>query len=140
MGELGLPQPPGKPDHTAVRSVLGLDVGFHEPWGWTPYHYGRWFLYGKSWMWWPGPVDGGGKLPPGVGSGYVSFFGFGGHRGVSVGFGSVGWLPLGPGDSFYPWYGRNGSQLKGGRVTDATNITDSLASSPHCATTTSSPM
>jgi hypothetical protein len=95
----------------------------HEPWGWTPYHYGRWFLYGKSWMWWPGPVDGEENYRPEWAPAYVSFFGFGGHRGVSVGFGSVGWLPLGPGDSFYPWYGRNGSQWKGVSVTDATNVT-----------------
>src|SRR5207245_2004505 len=44
-------------------------------------------------------------------------------------FGSVGWLPIGPGDSFYPWcgtwYGRNGSQLNvvNVNVTDATDIT-----------------
>jgi hypothetical protein len=95
----------------------------HEPWGWAPYHYGRWFLYGKSWMWWPGPVDGAGNYRPEWAPAYVSFFGFGGHRGVSLGFGSVGWLPLGPGDLFYPWYGGNGSQLKGVSVTDATNIT-----------------
>ena len=94
-----------------------------EPWGWTPYHYGRWFLYGKSWMWWPGPVDGGGNYRPEWAPAYVSFFGFGGHQGVSVGFGSVGWLPLGPGDLFYPWYGPNTSQLKGVSITDATNIT-----------------
>ena len=95
----------------------------HEPWGWTPYHYGRWFLYGKSWMWWPGPVNDGGNYRPEWAPAYVSFFGFGGHRGASVGFGSVGWLPLGPGDSFYPWYGLNPSQLKGVSVTDAINIT-----------------
>src|SRR6202795_4152519 len=95
----------------------------HEPWGWAPYHYGRWFLYGKSWMWWPGPVDGGGNYRREWAPAYVSFFGFGGHRGVFVGFGSVGWLPLGPGDSFYPWYGGKGSQLKEVSVTDATNIT-----------------
>jgi hypothetical protein len=95
----------------------------HEPWGWTPYHYGRWFLHGKSWMWWPGPVDGERNYRPEWAPAYVSFFGFGGQRGVSVGFGSVGWLPLGPGDSFYPWYGETGSQLKGVSVTDATNIT-----------------
>jgi hypothetical protein len=95
----------------------------HELWGWTPYHYGRWFLYGKSWMWWPGPVNDEGNYRPEWAPAYVSFFGFGGHRGASVGFGSVGWLPLGPGDSFYPWYGLNGSQLKGVSVTDATSIT-----------------
>jgi len=95
----------------------------HEPWGWTPYHYGRWFLYGKSWVWWPGPVDGDGNYRPEWAPAYVSFFGFGGHRGVSAGFGSVGWLPIGPGDSFYPWYGQNGSQLNVVNITDATDIT-----------------
>ena len=94
-----------------------------EPWGWTPYHYGRWFLYGKSWVWWPGPVDGDGNYRPEWAPAYVSFFGFGRHRGVSAGFGSVGWLPIGPGDSFYPWY--RGSQLNVLKVnvTDATDIT-----------------
>jgi FecR protein len=94
-----------------------------EPWGWTPYHYGRWFLYGKSWMWWPGRVDGERNYRPEWAPAYVSFFGFGGHRGAIVGFGTVGWLPLGPGDRFYPWYGQSGSQLKGVSVTDATNVT-----------------
>src|SRR6266852_503437 len=94
-----------------------------EPWGWTPYHYGRWFLYGKSWVWWPGPVDGDGNYRPEWAPAYVSFFGFGGHRAVSAGFGSVGWLPIGPGDSFYPWYGSNGSQSNVVNATDATNIT-----------------
>jgi hypothetical protein len=99
----------------------------HEPWGWTPYHYGRWFLYGKSWVWWPGPVDGDGNYRPEWAPAYVSFFGFGRHREASVGFGSVGWLPIGPGDSFYPWYGPsygpNGSQSSVVDVIDATNIT-----------------
>jgi FecR protein len=97
-----------------------------EPWGWAPYHYGRWFLYGSSWMWWPGPVDGDGDYLPEWAPAYVSFFGFGGHHGVSVGFGfgSVGWLPIGPGDPFYPWYGRYGSHFNVVNVTDATNSTN----------------
>jgi hypothetical protein len=100
----------------------------HEPWGWTPYHYGRWFLYGKSWVWWPGPVDGDGNYRPEWAPAYVSFFGFGSHRGVSARFGSLGWLPIGPGDSFYPWYGtwygRDGSQsnVDNVNVPDATDI------------------
>src|ERR1700676_4606097 len=96
-----------------------------EPWGWTPYHYGRWFLYGKSWVWWPGPVDGDGNYRPEWAPAYVSFFGLGGPRGSSAGFGSVGWLPIGPGDSFYPWYGQKDSQsnVVDVNVTDATSIT-----------------
>src|SRR5271157_126343 len=98
----------------------------YEPWGWAPYHYGRWFLYGSSWVWWPGPVDGDGNDRPEWAPAYVSFFGFGGHRGVSggFGFGSVGWLPIGPGDRSYPWYGQYGSHFDVVNVTDATRITN----------------
>src|SRR5579859_3991940 len=78
----------------------------YEPWGWAPYHYGRWFYYGSSWNWWPGPVDYDDYYPV-WSPAYVSFFGFGGGGfSVGVGFGSIGWCPLGPFDSFYPWYGR----------------------------------
>ncbi|HVA95150.1 MAG TPA: DUF6600 domain-containing protein [Candidatus Dormibacteraeota bacterium] len=79
----------------------------YEPWGWTPYHYGRWFVYGGNWGWWPGPVYAGYR--PLWAPAYVSFFGYGGGGwgvGVGIGFGNVGWLPCGPGDRFYPWYGR----------------------------------
>ena len=76
----------------------------YEPWGWAPYHYGRWFVYDDSWYWWPGPVYAG--YYPQWGPAYVSFFGFGGRGGFGFGFGSIGWCPIGPHDSFYPWYGR----------------------------------
>ncbi|MGD1157848.1 MAG: DUF6600 domain-containing protein [Terriglobia bacterium] len=90
----------------------------YEPWGWAPYHYGRWFFYGSSWCWWPGRGFYGAR--PLWGPGYVSFFGFGGrHGGVGVGFGfgSIGWLPLGPHDGFSPWWGH-------GRSFNVTNITN----------------
>jgi hypothetical protein len=80
-------------------------VGY-EPWGWAPYHYGRWFPYGTSWAWWPGPVWAG--YNPFWAPAYVSFFGWGGGFGFSVGFGGwggFGWLPLGPCDWFHPWWG-----------------------------------
>ncbi|HWX52953.1 MAG TPA: DUF6600 domain-containing protein [Verrucomicrobiae bacterium] len=74
----------------------------YEPWGWAPYHYGRWFYYGSSWSWWPGPVYP--AYRPLWAPAFVFFFGFGHHSGF--GFGSIGWLPVGPCDRFYPWYGR----------------------------------
>ncbi len=83
----------------------------YEPWGWAPYHYGRWFSYNNAWMWWPGPVWGVGLgYRPIWAPAYVSFFGFGysGRHfsfGLGFGFGSYGWLPIGPGDCFVPWYG-----------------------------------
>jgi len=79
----------------------------YEPWGWAPYHYGRWFVYGSSWVWWPGPVYAQPYYRPVWAPAYVSFFGWGGGFGVNVGFGwgSIGWLPIGPCDRFYPWWG-----------------------------------
>src|SRR6202158_3655493 len=94
----------------------------YEPWGWAPYHYGRWFVYNSSWVWWPGPAYGYPRYRPVWAPAYVSFFGFGGEFGVGFGFGSVGWLPIGPCDSFYPWYGRRGSRYKVVNITNITNI------------------
>lgn len=75
----------------------------YEPWGWAPYHYGRWFVYGPNWVWWPGPVTP--FYQPIWAPAYVSFFGWGGGFGVGVGFGSIGWLPIGPCDPYRPWWG-----------------------------------
>jgi hypothetical protein len=81
-----------------------------EPWGWAPYHYGRWFLNGASWAWWPGPVGIYPRYYPVWAPAYVSFFGWGGGWGFGVGlgfrgWGGFGWLPIGPGDWFHPWWG-----------------------------------
>jgi FecR protein len=84
-------------------------VGY-EPWGWAPYHYGRWFWYGSSWAWWPGPAWG--WYRPFWAPAYVSFWGWGPGWGFGFGFGfgwggwgGFGWLPIGPGDWFHPWWG-----------------------------------
>ncbi len=93
----------------------------YEPWGWAPYHYGRWFLYSGSWCWWPGPVYA--SYYPVWAPAYVSFFGFGFRSGgfaLGFGFGNIGWLPIGPGDYFHPWYGRGRNVVN---VTNITNIT-----------------
>jgi FecR protein len=87
----------------------------YEPWGWAPYHYGRWFVYGGRWAWWPGPVVGYPGYYPIWSPAYVSFFGFGGGGfgfgvGFGFGFGRFGWLPCGPGDWYHPWFGRYGGR------------------------------
>ena len=99
----------------------------YEPWGWAPYHYGRWFYSDASWVWWPGPVGGygygRGYYRPIWAPAYVSFFGFGGGVGVGVGFGSFGWLPIGPCDSFRPWYGgRYGGRFNQVNITNIYNF------------------
>ena len=88
----------------------------YEPWGWAPYHYGRWFYYGNNWCWWPGPVYVGYR--PLWSPAFVFFVGFG-HR-SGFGFGSIGWFPVGPHDPFYPWYGRGFNRVN---VVNITNIT-----------------
>jgi hypothetical protein len=95
-----------------------------EPWGWAPYHYGRWFWWGSRWCWWPGIGYWGPR--PIWAPAYVSFLGFG-FRGVGlgfgIGFGSIGWLPLGPFERPFPWWGhRNGYRAVG--ITDIINVTN----------------
>ena len=97
-----------------------------EPWGWAPYHYGRWFVHGGNWRWWPGPVYS--SYRPLWAPAYVSFlgFGFGGHNwgfGFGFGYNSIGWLPVGPCDQYYPWYGaRHGYGYNAVNITNVTNI------------------
>jgi len=81
-------------------------VGY-EPWGWAPYHYGRWFWYGNAWAWWPGPAWG--WYRPFWAPAYVSFWGWG--WGFRFGWGGFGWLPIGPGDWFHPWWGGYGGRF-----------------------------
>ncbi len=87
-------------------------VGY-EAWGWAPYHYGRWMWYGGAWAWWPGPVWGPGFYRPFWAPAYVSFFGFGDGVGFGFGFGwgGFGWLPIGPCDRFFPWWGGYGGRV-----------------------------
>ena len=99
----------------------------YEPWGWAPYHYGRWFYYGSSWCWWPGPIHA--AFRPIWAPAYVSFFGFGfggRHWGFGFGFGynSIGWLPVGPCDYYYPWYGSRYGYRHGYNAINVTNITN----------------
>lgn len=99
----------------------------YEPWGWAPYHYGRWMYWGDSWVWWPGPVYGYRHYRPVWAPAYVSFFGFGGG-GVGFafggGWGSIGWLPVGPCDGFYPWWGGYRSRFNVVNITNVTNVTN----------------
>ncbi len=97
----------------------------YDPWGWAPYHYGRWFYRGGfGWCWYPGPVYHHYYWRPAL----VSFFGAG-NIGVGVGFGSIGWVPLGPHEPYHAWYGHGWYGFHGGgtyvnnvRVTNVTNI------------------
>ena len=60
-----------------------------EPWGYAPFHYGRWGHWGHRWCWIPGPRG----VRPVYSPALVAWVG-------GPGVGRVGWLPLGPGDRY----------------------------------------
>jgi hypothetical protein len=69
------------------------------PWGYAPYHYGRWAHTHRGWGWIPGPRYARPIYAPAL----VAFVGGGGFS-VGIGSGPIGWFPLGPGEIYNPWY------------------------------------
>jgi hypothetical protein len=78
------------------------------PWGFAPYHYGRWATFGGRWGWIPGPYDATPVYAPAL----VAWVGGGGGgrgSGFSLSFSigtlaAVGWFPLGPREPYFPSY------------------------------------
>jgi hypothetical protein len=89
-----------------------------EPWGFAPFHYGRWVAIGPRWGWIPGPV----VIRPVYAPALVAFVGGGGF---SVGVGVQCWFPLGPRDPYFPWYHHSDVYLRQVNVTNVTvrNVT-----------------
>jgi Family of unknown function (DUF6600) len=65
------------------------------PWGFAPFHYGRWALIDGAWAWVPGPV----LVAPYYSPALVVFV-----SGPRFGVGIQAWFPLGPRDPYIPWY------------------------------------
>ena len=80
----------------------------HAPWGYAPFHYGRWVTIGNRWCWWPGGYVARPVWAPAL----VGFVG-GGNFNVSVGYGSpvVGWYPLAPWHRYRPHYPHNNNYV-----------------------------
>jgi hypothetical protein len=113
-----------------------------QPWGWTwvdsdswgfaPFHYGRWARIHDRWGWTPGEA-GGGRDRPVYSPALVTFVGV--AAGVAVGAAiagrrSVGWVPLGPGEAYHPWYHASQGYLQrinAGHVKDPAAIGNSVA-------------
>jgi hypothetical protein len=86
-----------------------------EPWGYAPFHYGRWVSFNGRWGWVAGPPAAHPIWSPAL----VVFAG-------GVRFGGVGvsaWFPLGPGEPYRPWYPCSP------RYIDQVNITNITATS-----------
>ena len=70
------------------------------PWGFAPFHYGRWAYVGNRWGWVPGPVN----VRPVYAPALVAFVG-GANFSVSVSSGpAIGWFPLAPREVYRPAY------------------------------------
>jgi hypothetical protein len=63
-----------------------------EPWGYAPYHYGRWAFVGDRWYWVPDRMN----VEPVYSPALVAFIPFDQNQ--------IGWVPLGPGDTYVPHY------------------------------------
>src|SRR6266404_5853022 len=64
-----------------------------ESWGYAPYHYGRWANVGNQWYWIPDAVN----TTPAYAPALVAY--------ISLNDANlIGWVPLGPGDSYAPRY------------------------------------
>jgi hypothetical protein len=88
---------PYRNGHWINRDPWGWVWVEDEPWGYAPFHYGRWVNYRGRWGWIPGPQQEHPVWSPAL----VVFAG--GVRGGGGGGLSV-WIPLGPGETYRPWY------------------------------------
>ena len=73
------------------------------PWGFAPFHYGRWAVVGSRWAWVPGRIG----LKPAYAPALVAFVGGGSNDWnlpVVSGKPAVAWFPLAPGEAWQPPY------------------------------------
>ncbi|MEO8051220.1 MAG: DUF6600 domain-containing protein [Acidobacteriota bacterium] len=97
---------PYRDGHWAWIAPWGWTWVDEAPWGFAPYHYGRWSSFNGRWGWIPGPYGVTPLYAPAL-VGWVG--GGGGGSGFSLSFSigtapAVGWFPLGPREPYFPSY------------------------------------
>ncbi|SAK42528.1 DUF6600 domain-containing protein [Caballeronia ptereochthonis] len=99
---------PYREGHWAWQDPWGWTWVDDAPWGFAPYHYGRWAYIGSQWAWVPGPTAV--SAPPAYAPALVAFVG-NGDSGVDwnvaltvggVAAAGLAWFPLGPGEAWHP--------------------------------------
>ncbi len=89
------------------------------PWGFAPFHYGRWVSIGGTWGWTPGAYVARPVFAPAL----VGFYG-GSNFSISFSVGgpaaALGWYPLAPWERYAPSYTRNTTYIN--RVNNITII------------------
>jgi hypothetical protein len=111
---------PYRHGHWAWISPWGWTWIDDAPWGFAPFHYGRWVHVHDRWAWAPGPI----VRRPVYAPALVAFVGGSGWS-VSVSNGpAVGWFPLGWREPFHPWYRASHRHVHNVNVTHVTNVTN----------------
>ncbi len=98
---------PYREGHWADVQPWGYTWVDDAPWGFAPFHYGRWIDHDGRWGWIPADRDLGERYRPVYAPALVTFFGIGVAAGITIGAlsgRSIGWVPLGPGEAFRPYY------------------------------------
>ncbi len=106
---------PYRVGHWAWVEPWGWTWVSHEPWGFAPYHYGRWAVIGGTWGWVPGPV----AVAPVYAPALVAFVG---GDGFSLDIGLQAWFPLGPREPYLPWYHHGDNYLRQVNLANARGI------------------
>src|SRR5271169_3281610 len=93
---------PYRTGHWAWVDPWGWTWVDDAPWGFAPFHYGRWAFVSTRWCWVPGPI----AVRPVYAPALVAFIGGGGFS-LALAAGPVAgiaWFPLGPGEVYQPAY------------------------------------
>jgi hypothetical protein len=119
--------------HWAWISPWGWTWVDDEPWGFAPFHYGRWVVVGGVWGWVPCPprpvaVVGVAYVRPVYAPALVAWVG-GPHFSVGIGIGGgggvgVAWFPLGPRDVYCPSYHVSPTYVRNVNITNTTVINE----------------
>jgi hypothetical protein len=92
---------PYRDGHWAWVSPWGWTWVDDAPWGFAPFHYGRWVNWQGRWGWAPG----GYVARPAYAPALVAWLGGGNVSvGISIGGPTVGWVPLAPFEVYRPYY------------------------------------
>ena len=115
---------PYREGHWAWIDPWGWTWVDDEPWGFAPFHYGRWAHFSRGWGWVPGPRSVRAVYAPAL----VAFVGGPGFS-LSVSSGpAIGWFPLAPREVYVPPYrvSRNYFQQVNvsNTVVNVTNVTN----------------
>jgi hypothetical protein len=97
------------------------------PWGFAPFHYGRWARFGQRWGWIPCPPHRRAIYAPAL----VAWIGGPGFPGAPAlgGGAAVGWLPLAPGEVYVPGYRASPRYLLNVNLSSSPRLNPTLISS-----------